>query len=158
MKILDKFAVNFQRGGIPFLIFIAVGAFALYKIVKSIIPKEQSPEEMAHEEIQESVSNQVGVKDKITTQDKIIANRIYELCNTFWTKFNSAEMLKCAEYFTSATVTKRVFSAYGVREISHLWFSGDKKNLVETIQGGQWGVDSPVRVKFDKIFKNANLG
>lgn len=154
IKILDSFASNFQKGGIPFLIFIGVIGYAIIRVTKSILPDTLNADEQAQKEIQEAVSNQTGVKNAVTTHDKIIADQLFTACDGLFKQNDT--MISLSKNFTSATVTKRIFSAYGVRPVSILWFAGEKKNLVSAIMD-KYVASSEVGKIYSKIFKNANL-
>lgn len=153
-KILDSFASNFQKGGIPFLVFIACLAYAGIRLFKAVLPDDLSADAQADKEIQESVSNQVGVKDAITTQDKIIADRLHTACDGLFKQNDT--MLELLKSFNSATVTKRIFAAYGIRPVSILWFEPEKKNLVSAIMD-KYVQTSDIGKAYTKVFRNANL-
>ncbi|AXH78171.1 MAG: structural protein [Bacteriophage sp.] len=153
MKILNNFADNFQKGGIPFLIFIGVVGYLIFKMLERLLPDALSVDEKAKKEVIDAVGNQTGVKDNITTQDKIVASKLHSALDGFFK--DTTAMEECLQYFTSALITKRVYVAYGTRDHSILWFSSVKMNLVEAISKKYIGTD--VAKKFTKVFKNANL-
>jgi len=155
MKILDNFADNFQKGGLAFLVFIGFLCYVGYRLLQNFLPDPKTPEESARIQVVESVKNQVEKANLvISTQDKVIASRIHLACNSFFK--DTATMESCLAYMNSANKTKAVFVAYGVREHSILWFEPKKYNLVEAIMW-QYGGNSEIGKKYQKIFSNANL-
>lgn len=154
IKILDSFASNFQKGGIPFLIFIGVLGYVFLRLFKAIMPDDLSADAQAEKEIQEAVKNQSGVKDAITTQDRLIADRLHTACDGIFKQ--NDDMLEIAKSILSATQTKRIFAAYGTRPVSILWFAPENKNLVSAIMD-KYVSSSDVGKVYTKLFKSANL-
>lgn len=153
-KILDSFARNFQRGGIPFLVFLGIIGYILWRIWEGIVPEDLSADEKAEKDVLDAITNQKDVKNLVSTHDKLIANNVYDACNSIYTK--DSTLMELSKSFTSASVTKRIYSAYGQREISVLWFSPVKKNLVSSVMD-HLSTSSETGKAWIKIFKLANL-
>lgn len=154
MKFLNNFADNFQKGGIPFLIFIGVIGYIIARMLSAILPDFETVEEKAKNEVINAIGKQPNITNGITTENKMVANRLHLLCDGFFK--DEGAMMEQSKYFISATITKRVYVAYGVRPVSELWFEPKKMDLITAIFA-KFGQSSEVGKTYSKIFERANL-